>query len=1009
MDIRFYKTKNLPDNAPSGSLWFNPETKRISLINSSGNVVFGSEIQSAEYKDGVLTLTKYNEGTIKIPIGNSSSTTDIENKLATKLNKIKVNNTEVSSIDLNLKGANGTTVTESSGTITISSKEVPTKVSQLDNDSNYINSIKTINGQDLKGSGNITISTGTTYTLPTASADTLGGVKVGAGLAITDGVLSATGGGVADSVDWKNIQGTPKTFTPAAHTHQIADVSGLQTALDNKVTAVSGKGLSTKDFTAEYETKLNGLSNYSLPTASSMQLGGVKVGAGLTINNGVLSATGGGTADSVDWSNVTNKPTIPDATTINSTSGNFTLGTGLELNGSKINCTVTAGSSYALPKASTTQLGGVSIGTGVKVDGNGKLSVDSSKINLSECNNNAGFITSSDLPSVKDGTTFTPKVDDSGVISWTNDGGKTNPTSVNITGPQGNPGNDGETPYIGTNGNWFIGSNDTGVAARGPKGDTGADGTGVTILGSYTSLSELKAAHPTGNAGDSYLIDGSLYVWSVTESTWKNVGTIQGPKGDKGDTGDNGITPHIGTDGYWYVGSTKTSVFAKGDPGTNGTNGKNGADGVDGVGITNITSTNNTGSGAENTITVSLSDNTTKTFKIKNGTNGTDGVNGKDGVDGTNGTDGAPGVGISSITATNNTGSGATNTVTMTLTDGTKKEFSVKNGTNGTNGANTKDAHYSPSSSGATEVGDVGKFVYKIVYDSKGHVTQASPLKFKTVGGSTIYTSADSETKDIALPDISTCVKKTDKVTTSSNGIITSAQMNKLYDFVADTMQTATDTEYGGVKIAPAGGIHWHYDSNYKKDYIQIDPDTSRTTLSLHETYGLTLGVATDTKIGGFKTGNGVTIDTSGYIDISEALNGYAKTSDIPSLSGYVTNTALNTTLKDYVTNTALTSTLSGYVTNDTLNTTLSGYVKSSVLNGYVTSTTLTQYAKKTDIPTVPTNLSSFTNDTGYITASSIPAIPTKLSSFTNDLSTETWTFTLEDGSTVTKNVHIKA
>ena len=35
----------------------------------------------------------------------------------------------------------------------------------------------------------------TPYSLPTASADTLGGVKVGSGLSITDGVLSAAGGG----------------------------------------------------------------------------------------------------------------------------------------------------------------------------------------------------------------------------------------------------------------------------------------------------------------------------------------------------------------------------------------------------------------------------------------------------------------------------------------------------------------------------------------------------------------------------------------------------------------------------------------------------------------------------------------------------------------------------------------------------------------------------------------------------------------------------------------------
>lgn len=34
---------------------------------------------------------------------------------------------------------------------------------------------------------------GTPYTLPTASASTLGGVKVGSGLTITDGVLSADG------------------------------------------------------------------------------------------------------------------------------------------------------------------------------------------------------------------------------------------------------------------------------------------------------------------------------------------------------------------------------------------------------------------------------------------------------------------------------------------------------------------------------------------------------------------------------------------------------------------------------------------------------------------------------------------------------------------------------------------------------------------------------------------------------------------------------------------------
>ena len=39
-----------------------------------------------------------------------------------------------------------------------------------------------------------------------------------------------------------------------------------------------------------------------------------------------------------------------------------------------------------------------------------------------------------------DGATFTPSVSPEGVISWTNDGGRENPQSINIKGPKGDPG-----------------------------------------------------------------------------------------------------------------------------------------------------------------------------------------------------------------------------------------------------------------------------------------------------------------------------------------------------------------------------------------------------------------------------------------------------------------------------------------------------------------------------------------------------------------------------------------
>lgn len=81
------------------------------------------------------------------------------------------------------------------------------------------------------------------YELPTASATTLGGVKVGSGLSITNGVLSATGGGTADSVDWSKIQNKPN----------FADVatSGDYNDLSNKPTIPSVEGLASEAYVNE--------------------------------------------------------------------------------------------------------------------------------------------------------------------------------------------------------------------------------------------------------------------------------------------------------------------------------------------------------------------------------------------------------------------------------------------------------------------------------------------------------------------------------------------------------------------------------------------------------------------------------------------------------------------------------------------------------------------------------------------------------------------------------------
>lgn len=69
------------------------------------------------------------------------------------------------------------------------------------------------------------------------------------------------------------------------------------------------KVLSDNNYTTEEKSKLARLENYTLPKATMTTLGGIKAGAGVEVTeDGTLNATGGGTADSVAWENVQNKP-----------------------------------------------------------------------------------------------------------------------------------------------------------------------------------------------------------------------------------------------------------------------------------------------------------------------------------------------------------------------------------------------------------------------------------------------------------------------------------------------------------------------------------------------------------------------------------------------------------------------------------------------------------------------------------------------------------------------------
>lgn len=143
--------------------------------------------------------------------------------------------------------------------------KVPTKVSELSNDAGYLTQHQDISNLATKSEVSAVESKiPATYELPTASATTLGGVKVGSGLSITNGVLSATGGGVADSVEWDKVQNKPNfakvatsgDYNDLINQPIIPSVAGLasEAYVNEKVAAIKVPSLDGYVKTADLST-----------------------------------------------------------------------------------------------------------------------------------------------------------------------------------------------------------------------------------------------------------------------------------------------------------------------------------------------------------------------------------------------------------------------------------------------------------------------------------------------------------------------------------------------------------------------------------------------------------------------------------------------------------------------------------------------------------------------------------------------------------------------------------
>lgn len=113
-------------------------------------------------------------------------------------------------------------------------------------------------------------------------------------------------------------------------------------------------------------------------------------------------------------------------------------------------------------------------------------------------------------------------------------------------GQNGSDGKDGKTPFIGENGNWWIGEIDTGIKAAGTDGKDGING----IDGTNGKEIEIQKT--------------DLYIqWRYKGGEWQNLvalADILGPSGQNGTNGEDGRTPEFRVNGnqlQWrYEGET---------------------------------------------------------------------------------------------------------------------------------------------------------------------------------------------------------------------------------------------------------------------------------------------------------------------------------------------------------------------------------------------------------------------------------------------------------------------
>ena len=377
-------------------------TATQSALNNKVDKVTGKGLSTEDYttteKNKLATLNNYNDTEVKADISELQSdvstakenistlqedVTGVEGNVSTLTQSVSTLDTTVDGLNTKVEGLE-TDVTELQGTVSDVEETVGTLQTNLNNKVDKVQG-KGLSTNDFTDAYKTKLDGLNNYDDTTVKQD----IRE---LQTDVGALETTVGNHTKSIETNTTDITTLK----------GNVQTLQTNLGNKVDKVTGKGLSTEDYTTTEKNKLAGIeanaNNYTLPKASGTVLGGIKIGNNLNIDeNGVVSATDtnttyttmkGATSSTAGTSGLVPAPqrgqqnsflkgdgtwgTVESATYGEATqdqSGLMSASDKTKLDNIEANA-----NNYTLPVATTTRLGGVKAGNNITISGDGTIS-----------------------------------------------------------------------------------------------------------------------------------------------------------------------------------------------------------------------------------------------------------------------------------------------------------------------------------------------------------------------------------------------------------------------------------------------------------------------------------------------------------------------------------------------------------------------------------------------------------------------------------------------------------